>query len=99
PKPIEPLPPRPPEKAILPKPELQAWVVQLGTFRRRENALGLRDRLQKQGYPSFIETAEGRRGPLYRVRVGPFLEKEEAQAVLGRLEQALHLKGLVLPHR
>ncbi|RMD68261.1 MAG: hypothetical protein D6819_09740, partial [Gammaproteobacteria bacterium] len=86
----------PPEKG---KPSLQAWVIQLATFSQRENAVKLQKRLRAEGYPCFIETVKGKKGPLYRVRVGPFLDKKEAQSLLGRLEKALHLKGLVLPSR
>jgi rare lipoprotein A len=63
------------------------WEVQAGAFVMRENAEGLRARLDTEGQPTRVVTgAEG----LHRVRVGPLANWNDA----GRL--AARLDGLVL---
>ncbi|WJW74511.1 SPOR domain-containing protein [Thiohalobacter sp. IOR34] len=76
-------------------PRLTGWVVQLASFSKQANALALRDRLRAKGYASFVERAETPKGILYRVRVGPELQRENAQRLLRRIEKEFKLKGLV----
>lgn len=65
---------------------LSGWVVQVGSFGQRDNALKLRDRLREAGFPAFIEPFQRDEKALYRVRVGPMLEYEGAEQTLGRLK-------------
>ncbi len=90
-------PPAPKPKAT-PKPARRikpAFVVQLASFEKRDNARVLVDRLRKAGFEGFIEThrLDGRR--MYRVKVGPMLRREDANKVLARLERKFRLKGTI----
>jgi len=58
--------------------ELDAWVVQAGSFARRTNAVAVRDRLRRAGYPSFV-TAQDEAPALFRVRVGPMIDENAAR--------------------
>ena len=72
------------------------WWVQAGVFARQGNAEGLRDRLRAAG---FVARAEGIRvggEPRYRVRVGPQLDRAEAEAALQRLDREFGIKGIVV---
>jgi DedD protein len=83
------------------KPETQApgaWVVQVGSFQNKANALGLQDRLRKAGFDGFVERVQLDSGVRYRVRVGPELERENAENLLARLESELKLGGQVMSH-
>lgn len=73
-----------------------AWVVQVGSFSSSDNALGLRDRLRGAGFVAFVEKVKSEDQTVYRVRIGPELKREEADAQLLRLQQKLKLEGIVM---
>lgn len=59
--------------------------VQVGAFRRRENAVILVQQLQRDGYRAYISHVAG----LYRVRIGAFTNREDAE----QLVEALRAKN------
>lgn len=75
------------------------WVVQVGSFSQKENALGLRDRLREAGYPAFADQMDTEAGrTLYRVRLGPVDTRNEARSLHDELERDQGLEGLVMSH-
>ena len=56
----------------------RAWVVQVASLGSSEAARKMQDALRSKGYPAFVEQANvgGRR--YYRVRVGPEIERSQA---------------------
>lgn len=72
-----------------------AWVVQVGSFSSEPNALALRDKLRKMGFACFVEAVKGKKGMVYRVRVGPELTRELANRLNEDLSKKANLKGLV----
>lgn len=81
-----------------PRPEygLTSWVVQVGAFSSKETAVGLVDRLKSQRFPAFIEDVLVGERTLYRVRVGPEVDKRNAEKVMAQIDQKLSLKGDVV---
>jgi DedD protein len=75
-KPVD--PPKPSAKP----PATGGWVVQVIALRSREGADKQASELKTKGYPAFV--ANPARG-LYRVRVGPFAKRAEAEQIAGRL--------------
>ena len=67
--------------------ELSRWTIQAGTFSKKENAVSLMETLRKQGFPVTLETTK-RAGntPLYRLKVGPALEKKRAVEMKAKLD-------------
>ena len=62
------------------------FVVQVTSLTELAPAEAAARRLRGKGYPSFVEsTTTGR--PQFRVRVGPYATKQEAEAVASRLEK------------
>ena len=58
------------------------WVVQVMALKSKEGADKLVSDLKNKGYPAFVvNPASG----LYRVRVGPFAKRGEAEQIAGRL--------------
>lgn len=90
--PARPVPSAQPETA--PKP-LSGWVVQLASLASKDNAMVLRERLRGHGYTAFVEEIKTPQGVLYRVRVGPELERANAETLRNRLEQQVQIKGIV----
>lgn len=74
------------------------WVVQVGSFGKEKNALSLRDQLRKKGYTTFVESIDGKRGKIYRVRVGPELTMASAEKLKEQLVKKTKLKGLVVQY-
>ena len=75
---------------------LSAWVVQVGSFSSAENAGKLVEKLRAAGFQTQDpEQIEIRGKVLYRVRVGPVLEKDRAVAMLPRVDKVSGTKGSV----
>jgi DedD protein len=74
------------------------WVVQMGSFSSEQNALRLRDRLRKAGFVTQVEKVQVSGKPLFRVRVGPYLERAEAEGDQKKLAETFDLKGRVLAY-
>jgi DedD protein len=89
-----------PAKAEPAKPAgpLGNWVVQVGSFSSEQNALRLRDKLRKAGFVTQVEKVRVDAKFHYRVRVGPYLERAEADQDLAQLDKQLNLKGRVLSY-
>ncbi|THB73590.1 MAG: hypothetical protein D6B28_03575 [Gammaproteobacteria bacterium] len=75
-----------------------AWVVQVGSFSSSKNALALRDKLRKKGYRTFVESIKTSSGKMYRVRVGPELDKVKVDAMQEKLKQKEKLPGKIYKH-
>ncbi len=75
-----------------------AWVVQVGSFSSSKNALALRDKLRAKGYRTFVESISATSGKMYRVRVGPELDKGKVEAAQKKLKQKENLAGQILKH-
>jgi DedD protein len=76
----------------------QGFAVQLGAFKDEADALALRDRLRGGGFAAYTERASTDAGPLWRVRAGPELQRERAEALQKRIRDLLKLEGIVVSH-
>ena len=74
----------------------EAWVVQLGSFARRENAERLASNLRAKSYSAFVSEFRGSGRVLFRVRVGPEQDRARADAIAARLAREGH-RGSVAP--
>ncbi len=74
---------------------VSAWVVQLGSFSKEENALKLRDQLRAKGYTTFVESVDAKGVKVFRVRIGPELDRTRAEAIREKLEKELKITGIV----
>ncbi len=105
--PEAPPPAAPPERPVarapkdpqLSAPAPEAWAVQVGSFGSRENALRLRDRLRKDGFPAYVEEVSEGGEQTTRVRVGPEIDEAHARALRERLLKVAKLEGIVVRHR
>lgn len=99
----EPAPPEPPPAPQEPAAEpaagpLGSWVVQVGSFSNESNAVGLRDKLRQGGFTTQVEKVRVSGKTHYRVRVGPFLERDEAEQKRNQLADKFKLSGRVLSY-
>lgn len=74
-------------KPAKPKKEFSRWYLQAGSFSVKENAISLMETMRKQGLPVTLETTKGAGNvPLYRLKVGPALEKKRAAEMKAKLD-------------
>lgn len=104
--PVVATPPPTPEKVApvaKPKPSVAkttakadgGYAIQVGAFQSKADAESFKKKLNGQGYPAFVVTADlGAKGTWYRVRVGPF-DKSGADAAVKRLKEAQKISGFV----
>jgi len=72
------------------------FVVQVAAVRQRTEADSIRGRLSKKGYPAFVTTASTPGAPTtYRVRVGKYPSRHEADSVAAKLEREEQFKPWV----
>ena len=79
-----------------PSDPLVRWVVQLGSFSSMENADKLVERVRAEGLSAYKEAVSSAGSSVYRVRVGPFVEREEAIRVDGLIGERLSVDGVVM---
>ena len=72
----------------LKEPPGRGFVVQVAAVRKRAEAETIARRLSSKGYPTFVTTS----GANFRVRVGKYDNRREAEATAGRLEREEHFK-------
>lgn len=76
---------------------LERWFIQVGSFGQRENALLLQKKLRKKGLSTFVDSIEKEKGStLFRLRVGPELNKERAEAIKAQLAKEHQLPAILV---
>ena len=75
---------------------LVRWVVQVGSFSSAANADKLVARLRLESMTAYKETVSSSGSTIYRVRVGPFLEREEAIRVDKLVMERMSIDGVVM---
>ncbi len=78
-----------PEKAI----SQQAWVIQLGSFRHKNNVDELIIKLRKNGYTAYTKPIKTKKGTLIKVFIGPELIKNTLAKQLKPLKKLTNVQG------
>ena len=93
PKPVE----KPAPEPVQVNPGPSAWVIQVGSFSNQENAKKLVARLREAGLNTMDPQPAVVNGKqLYRVKVGPELDKGNAEKLQPKIKQAAGLQGTVI---
>lgn len=79
-------------------PATAGFAVQLGALRSEADANALRDRARGAGFVTFVERVNADAGTLWRVRVGPELDRASAERRRNELKSKLSIDGLVVTH-
>jgi cell division septation protein DedD len=74
------------------------FAVQVGAFTAAADATTLRDKLRGAGFSAFTDTVTTDKGVLTRVRVGPAMNRAEADALKASVKAKLGIDGMVRPH-
>jgi cell division septation protein DedD len=79
------------------QPSAPAFWVQALSANSEKEAHAKRDRLTAHGFPSTVVPGPGPHGRVYRVRVGPFPNREEAQKAASKLKAREKLEPWIVP--
>lgn len=77
---------------------LTAWVIQVGSFNKAENANQLRDKLRNAGFPAYVESGNGSTPTLFRVRVGPELDQDRVRTQRDQISTKFSIKAFVVSY-
>lgn len=69
--------------------------VQLGAFKQKENADLLRQQLEQQGLTQGAAVESWYNADLYRVRLGPYASREEAERAAENIRQTMGLSAII----
>ncbi|KAF3981031.1 MAG: hypothetical protein HFP81_08845 [Methylococcales symbiont of Hymedesmia sp. n. MRB-2018] len=73
----------------------QSWFIQVGIFGQESNAQTLKNTIIKQGFPVVVTQVSTEEGLLYRVRVGPELDKKRAESIKAKVDKINGIKGIL----
>lgn len=76
-----------------------AWVIQIGSFKDKSNALRLVNKLRAKGYRAFIQHVNVASGENTRVFVGPEHQQASARLVASDLKKNMKLQGIVISYK
>lgn len=74
------------------------YSVQIGAFRKVENALAIFREFQEKGYDSRISESHTVKGTLFRVLVGKFRSRSEAAKLVQAIESREHINAIIAMH-
>lgn len=86
-----------PDVPSLPVLDKRRWVVQVASLTDEAKATAFRDKLRTQGFPATVESAwiKGK-GRVYRLKVGPELDAERAQAMKAKINQLNNVNSIAI---
>lgn len=76
----------------------EGFAVQIGALRVRADAEALRDRARAAGFSSYVERTDTDAGVLWRVRLGPELQRVNAERIQDEARTKLGVDANVVPH-
>lgn len=76
----------------------RAWVIQAGSFEKKNKALSLMEQLRNSGFKAFVKTAVVENKTFYRVYVGPKADKRRAIAEKSKIDGNFSTEAIVLQY-
>ena len=76
-----------------------SWVLQVGSFQDRDKALSQRDKLRKSNISAvFIEQFEVDNKPSFRVRLGPFINRDQTKVAQNKIKAKHNIDGIIMKY-
>jgi DedD protein len=76
-----------------------SWVLQIGSYQDRKKALMQRDKLRKSNISAvFIEQFNVNNKPSYRVRLGPFINRQQARVAQNKVKAKHDIDGIIMKY-
>lgn len=83
-------------EAVATRTGLTSWMVQVGSFSSQDNANKIVEQLRKAGYDTHLETAQVKNRKLFRVRVGPEIDRNNADRIAKEVSKKFFVNARVL---
>ncbi len=80
------------------KKPIKSFALQVGTFGSNENAGNMRDRMRKAGYSAFVHKSTVKGKTIYKVRIGPELERSALEKIKTKLKKSKKIDGYIVNH-
>lgn len=78
----------------------QAWIVQMGSFKNKNNARSLTDKLRAAGFNAFTKEVKLSKGGVRtHVYVGPEFKEAAATKISRKIQHDMNLQSIVLPYK
>ena len=77
---------------------IRAWALQVGSFEDKANANMLRDKLMAKKFPAYVDPLKTPEKTVYRVRIGPELDRLRLAKLKQEVFKSEKLKGMVVNH-
>ena len=88
-----------PEAPAEERPGGESWVLQVGSFQDRDKALAQRDKLRKSDIAAvFIEKFDIDGKSSYRVRLGPFINREQSRVAQNKVKAKHDIDGIIMKY-
>jgi DedD protein len=76
-----------------------SWVLQVGSFQDRDKALAQRDKIRKSNISAvFIEQFEVDSKPSFRVRLGPFVTRDQTKVAQNKIKAKHNIDGIIMKY-
>lgn len=75
------------EEASIQSDLIYPWVIQLGAFQDLEDAKSLARQFERKGYNTYVSSKDFSGKKIFRVRIRPSFEDEEANPIIKKLER------------
>jgi len=76
-----------------------SWVLQVGSFQDRGKALAQRDKLRKSNIAAvFIEQFKNNNKSSFRVRLGPFLNRDQTKVAQNKIKAKHDIDGIIMKY-
>ena len=72
------------------------WMVQVGSFSSHENASKIVEKLRAAGYNTHLEPAQVKNRKVYRVRIGPEIDRNNADTIAKDVSKKFFVNAKVL---
>ena len=76
-----------------------SWVLQVGSFKDRGKALAQRDKIRKSSIAAvFIEQFNADSNASFRVRLGPFINREQTRVAQNKIKAKHDIDGIIMKY-
>jgi len=72
------------------------YILQLGSFSDELNAKGLVENIEQNGFEAFVEPLFSEHGTVWRVRLGPYASRDQANQAAENLRERIGRDGLIM---
>ena len=84
--------------ALKPRVGLSSWMIQVASFASRDNALRVVEQLRSSGFDTHMETAQVKNRKVFRVRVGPEIDRNNADKLAKQISKKFFVKARVIKY-